>query len=261
MLSVFLAVFVVTTGAAAAAVSLLGGSSPPVRLRGGSGLCPVSYPYVADTSQKLVYPPNYPRPSLRKAGSIVCFASVKDARAVGYVIASPPIGDTVLGGVYLARTPAALRRTCQAAGSLAQAVVYCPGRLPVRWLRVGSSCPLAGCSVFSVSGSFTAPVSYVGSSAGIGDLSIWEGSARQLRVYLPYFAGCGFGADPRPLGHTSVRGHRATWYSCSMSADSRGSLLAWRIDRESYGIAADGPARLRRRLVEYIAAHLVRSPS
>ena len=61
VVAVVLAVLIATTGAAAA-VSLSGGSSPPVRLPGGSGLCPVSYPYVADTSQKLAYPPNYPGP-------------------------------------------------------------------------------------------------------------------------------------------------------------------------------------------------------
>jgi hypothetical protein len=261
LVSAFLAVFVATSGVAAATVSLSGGSRPPVRLPGGGGLCPVSYPYVADTSQKLAYSPNYPGPPLREAGSIRCFASAHDARAAGYTLASAPTGDTMLGGLYLAPTPAAVRGMCQVAGRLTRTVVYCPGRLPVPWLRGGPACPLAGCSMLSISGSFTAPASYVGSSAGIGDLTIWEGPARQLRVYLPYFAGCGFGADPRPIGHISFRGHPAAWYSCSISADSTGSLLAWRIGGESYGITADGPARLRHRLVEYIAAHLVRSPS
>ena len=190
-----------------------------------------------------------------------CFASPRDTRAAGYVIASAPIGDTMLGGLYLAPTPAAVRHLCQAAASLTHAVVYCPGRLPVPWLRGGPACSLAGCSMLSFSGSFTAPASYVGSSAGIGDLTIWEGSARQLRVYVPYLAGCGFGAHPRPIGHTTFRGRPAAWYRCMISAQGAGSLLEWRIGRLSYGITADGPAGLRRRLVEYIAAHLVRSPS
>src|SRR3984957_12188149 len=190
------------TGAAAAAISVSDGASPPVRLSGGSDLCPVGYPYVVDTSQRLVYPPNWPGLSLRKAGAVECFASAHEARAAGDAIASPPAGDTMLGGLYLAPTPAAVRRACQAAQRLTRAVVYCPSRLPVPWLRGAPACPLARCSVLSISGSFTAPASYVGSSAGIGDLTIWEGSARQLRVYLPYFAGCGFDADPRPIAHT-----------------------------------------------------------
>lgn len=260
-MAVFLAVLVATTGAAAAAASLPGGSSPPVRLAGGGGLCPVSYPYVADASKQLVYPPNYPGSALAKARVTSCFASASDARAAGYAIAPPPDGDTVLGGLYLAPAPAAVRRTCEAAQRRAHAVIYCPTRLPAPWLRGGPACPLAGCSVLSISGSFAATAAYVGSSAGIGDLTIWEGPARQLRVYLPYFAGCGFGADPRPIGHASFRGHPAAWYRCSMSADSPGSLLAWRIGGEAYGITADGPARVRDRLVDYIAAHLVRSPS
>jgi hypothetical protein len=43
------------------------------------------------------------------------------------------------------------------------------GPVVARWARV----PARG--MLSISGSFTAPASYVGSSAGIGDLTIWEG--------------------------------------------------------------------------------------
>lgn len=248
------------TGTAAASVSLSGGSSPPVRLPGGGGLCPVSYPYDADASVKLVYPPAYPASAPAKGRVTRCFASVRVARAAGYTVAPPPAGDTRLGGLYMAPVPAGVSRTCQAAQRVAHAVIYCPSRLPAGWKAgvMNPDCPAAGCDapLLSVSGSFPAPAAYIGMNPGVGDATIWAGSARQLRNY-PVPVGCGFAAHPTPMGHGSFRGHPAAWHECSIFGNSTSSVLEWQIGRESYGITADGPAGIRRRLVEYIAAHLI----
>lgn len=270
-----LAALLLASGAAAA-ISLTAGSAPPVRLANGSGLCTESYPYVADTAQKLVYPPNYPGLQPRKARITRCFASVRDARTDGYTLAPPPAADTTLGGVYIAPAPAAVRRTCQAALPLIHRVMYCPSRLPAPWgaSNVGlPSCPSAGCvgSLVAISGSFTAPLSYVGSAAGIGDVAMWavptswvfptapDGGPAYFRAgptYLPAVYCAGFRAGL--VSQTSFRGHPAAWYGGSHCLNGNAaSTLSWRIGRESYAIAADGPANLRRRLVEYIAAHLV----
>lgn len=271
-----LAALLVASGAAAA-VSLTAGSSPPVRLGNGSGLCPAeSYPYVADTAQKLVYPPNYPGLQPRKARTTRCFASIRDARDDGYTLAPPPAGDTTLAGLYLAAAPASVGHACRTAQHLIRGVVYCPSRLPAPWgaSNLGlPSCPGAGCvgSLIVISGSFTAPLSYVGSAAGIGDVAMWAVPTRWVfpttrdagpinfragPVYLPAVYCAGFRA--RLTSRTTFRGHPAVWYRGSHCLNgTAASTLSWRIGRESYAIAADGPANVRRRLIEYIAAHLV----
>ena len=277
VLAVLLAVFVAVTGAAAAAISLSGGSSPPVRLPGGTGVCPpVAFPYVADASTKLVYPPNYPGAVLATMRPTGCFASAQDARAAGYTVAPPPAGDTPLGGVYMGPAPAAVRRTCQAARTRIDRVVYCPSRLPAPWRtsNIGvPSCPSAGCSgsLLAISGSFTAPPSYVGSAAGIGDVAMWAVPTswvfpRSRRAGPAYFrAGPAYlpavycaGSRAQLISHTTFRGHPAAWYRGSHCLNGNAaSTLSWRIGRESYAIAADGPATLRRHVIEYIAAHLI----
>jgi len=273
--ALLLAAFIAATGVAAAAISLSGGSSPPVRLPGGNGLCPpLGFPYVADGSKKLFYPPNYP--GLAKARPTGCFASPQDARAAGYALAPPPAGDTTLGELYVGPAPAAVTQRCHAAQRLTHRIVYCPGRLPAPWgaSNIGlPNCPSAGCSAspLAISGSFTAPLSYVGSVAGIGDVAMWmlptswvfptspRGGPMYFRagpIYLPAVYCAGFRAQL--VSHTTFRGHPAAWYRGAHCLNgTAASTLSWRIGRESYAIAANGPSRLRHRLIEYIAAHLV----
>lgn len=269
-----LAALLLASGAAAA-ISLTAPSSPPVPLANGSGLCPVSYPYVADTVRKLVYPPNYPGLKPRSTRVTRCFASTRDAQTDGYTLAPPPAGDTTLAGLYIAPAPAGVRRTCQAAQPIIHRLVYCPSRLPAPWggSNIGlPNCPSAGCgSLLAISGSFTAPPSYLGSAAGIGDIAMWAvptswvfptpqhaGPAyfRAGPTYLPAVYCAGFRAHL--ISDTTFRGHSAAWYRGSHCLNGNAaSTLSWRVGRESYAIAADGPAPLRRRLIEYIAAHLV----
>lgn len=249
-----------TAGGALAAVSLLAGSSPPVRLPGGTDLCPSNYAYVADVRTKLVYPPNYP--GFPESGDIRCFASAQNARADGYRFAPAPAGDTRVGVVYLGTTPADVRRTCARAQRLVHAVVYCPGRLPTPWIHpaINWDCPTANCfaSLLSLTGSFDVPQSYVGSAPGVGDATIWEATAGQQRAF-PYLIGC-LSTSARLVSRTRFRGHPAAWYRCSGSVfgGSPSSMLEWHFGKEAYGITADGPPGLRRRLVLYLATHLVR---
>jgi hypothetical protein len=138
--------------------------------------------------------------------------------------------------------------------------VYCPRRLPAPWIDpadgINEDCPSAGCSapLLSISGSFSAPSSYVGSAPGVGEVTVWALSTRQQRLY-PYLVGC---MTARPISRTVFRGHPAAWYECPIFGDNTSAVLEWRIGREVYGISANGAANLRRRLVEYIAAQLVR---
>lgn len=217
-------------------------------------------PTSRDTSQKLFHPPNYPGLQPRKAGVTRCLASAQAARAAGHELAPPPAGVTTLGPLYLGPAPARVRRTCQAAQRLTHAGLYCPGRLPTPWLTLGTDCPTAACSagaLLSIGGSFAVPPAYIRDfPQGTGTVTMWEAPDRQLRRGgVPY--GCG-GALPnaqaRLINHTSFRGHSATWYRCPGGGPV---MLEWHIDRESYGITADGPAALRRRLVRYIAKHLL----
>lgn len=259
--AVWLAVALAGTGAAAAAISLSEGSSPPVRLPGGTGLCPLGFPYAAEANQ-LVYPPNYPGLPVANKHITACFASTQDALSAGYRLAPPPAGDSTLGPLYLAPTPAAVRRTCRAAQRLTHAIVYCPSRLPAGWFTDTTGdpdCPTAGCAapLLSISGTFPDPgFSTVPDSIGESNASMWAASASQLRHY-PVPLGCGAAAPnahTRLVGHTSFRGHPAGWYLCPQGGPL---MLKWRIGRESYGITADGPTSLRRRLIEYIAARLI----
>lgn len=249
----------VTAGGALAAVSLLAGSSPPVRLPGGTDLCPANYGYVADVSTKLVYPPNYPGRQLPERGDIRCFASAQDARADGYRFAPAPAGITRVGSVYLATTPADVRRTCARAQQLVHAVVYCPGRLPTPWIHpaINWDCPTADCGapLLSLTGSFDAPDAYAGPAPGVGNVTISEATAAQQRTF-PYLFGC-LGATAHLTSRTLFRGHRAAWYRCALWGGSPSSMLEWHFGEEAYAITADGPPGLRRRLVLYLATHLV----
>lgn len=262
--AVVIVVAVAATGVAAAAISLSGGSSPPVRLPGGTGLCPLGYPYSAERDQKLFYPPNYPGRAVANAHITSCFASTQDARAAGYRIAPPPTGYTTLGPLYLAPTPDAVRRTCRAAQRLTHAVIYCPSRLPAGWMTdtVGDpDCPTAGCAapLLSISGSFMNPGFSTPESSngfGLGNASMWAASEWQLRHY-PVPIGCGAAspnANAKLLSRTTFGRHPAAWYQCPAEGPL---MLKWHIGPESYGITADGPASLRRRLIQYVGAHLV----
>jgi len=254
-----LATLLLVSGAAAA-ITLTAASSPPVQLGNGSGLCPGSYPYVADTSQKRVYPPNYPGLQVRKTRVTRCFASLRDARTDGYTLAPPPATVTMFGPLYMGPVTAHVRQVCQAAQRHTHAVIYCPSRLPTPLLVPASpDCPSAGCSApeLSITGGYAAPTSYIGSAPGEGGISLWSASPYQLRHDPILLLGCG-GLRPlgraQPVGHTSFRGHPATWYECTRTGPA---ILAWHIGTQSYGISADGPTGFRQRLVRYIAAHLV----
>lgn len=246
---------------AAAAITLTVASFPPIRLANGSGLCPGSYPYVANTSTKLVYPPNYPGLQPGKARITRCFVSLGDARAAGYRLATAPAGLTMFGPLYMGPAPARVRRVCEAAQRHTHAVIFCPSRLPTPWLApVNPDCPSAGCAApeLSLAGSFATPPSYTGYGPGEGEgnISLWSASRYQLR-HDAVPLGCGaFGPlyDARRTGRTSFRGHPAGWYECTGMGPT---VLAWHIGTQSYGITADGPAGFREHLIEYIAAHLV----
>lgn len=172
--------------------------------------------------------------------------------------------------------PAAVARMCQTARRLTHRVVYCPGRLPAPWgaSNIGlPNCPSAGCvgSLLTISGSFMAPLSYVGSAAGIGDVAMWmvptswvfpvspRGGPAYFRAgptYLPAVYCAGFRAQL--VSRTTFRGHLAAWYRGAHCLNgTAASTLSWRIGSESYAIAANGPTGRRHRLIEYIAAHLV----
>jgi hypothetical protein len=244
---------------ALAAVSILGGSSAPVRLYGGQDLCPVNYGYAAQASTRLFYPPNYPGRQFSEGQDLRCFASAKYARDAGYTPAPAPVGDARVGPIYLAPTPAPVRHTCAAAQRETRATIYCPGLLPTPWVHpaINWDCPTAECHapLLSLTGSFSAPSSYIGSAPGVGEATIWSATARQQRTF-PYLVGC-LAAKPRLVGHTSFHGHPAAWYRCSIFGSSTSTMLEWHIGKQSYGITADGPASIRRELVDYISAHLV----
>lgn len=262
-----LAVLVAATGAAAA-VSLSGGRTAPVGLPGGGVLCPVGYEYLAYPSLKLVYPPNYPGALPRNARGASCYESEQAARSAGYTTAPTPSGDARIGPLYVADASAVVLRVCRSAQRLVGVAVYCPRRLPTPWQDttpdsipappLTPDCPTAGCSIplLYISGSFSAPSSY-----GVGEVSVWAASTSQQRLY-PYLVSLdgllGCNAAARTTSHTVFRGQRATWYDCPTQADNKSAVLEWHAGTEVYGISASGPANFRRRLIEYIAAHLVR---
>jgi hypothetical protein len=109
--------------------------------------------------------------------------------------------------------------------------------------------------LLSLTGSFTAPSSFVGSAPGVGEATLWSASSYQQRVF-PYLVGC-FSAPARLVSRAAFRGHPAAWYQCSIFGDSTSTMLEWQIGKQSYGISVDGPPGLSRTLVEYIAAHLI----
>jgi hypothetical protein len=263
VLVALLAVLVAATGAAAA-VSLSGDQTAPIPLPGPGGrvVCPAGYEYLAYASLRLVYPPNYPGPLPRNARGTNCCASAQNARTTGFTIAPTPPDDIRIGALYVAPASAVVRRTCQDAQRRLGAIVYCPRRLPAPWTDpadgINEDCPSAGCGVplLSISGEFSAPTSYVGSAPGVGEVTVWAMSTSQKRFY-PYLVGC---ATARPISHTVFRGHPATSYDCQIFGDSTSAVLEWRVGQEVYGISANGSARLRRRLVQYIAGQLVRRP-
>lgn len=244
---------------AIAAVAVFSGSTSPVRLYGGSALCPVDYDVVGQVSSKLYYPPNYPGHQFAK-GDVRCFASAQYARQAGFRLAAVPDGDTRVGSIYFARTPLSVRRTCQRAARETKALVYCPRELPTPWVHplINWDCPTDGCAIplLSLTGSFTAPDSYTGSVPGIGEAMIWEASASQQRAYPYLIFGCFSRADI--VSRTDFRGHPAAWYRCAIWGNSTtGTMLKWHIGKRAYAISADGPADASQALVTFIAKHLV----
>jgi hypothetical protein len=264
-------VLVAATGAAAA-VSLSGGRTSPVRLPGGGSLCPTGYEYLAYPRLRLVYPPNYPAALPRDVHGTACYASEQDALSAGYMAAPTPAGDARIGPLYVGDASAFAARACRSAQRLVGVPVFCPRRLPAPWQDVAQGsipapplspdCPSAGCGVrmLYISGSFSAPSSYVGLAPGQGELSVWAASLAQQRVF-PYLVGLddllGCTRTARALRGTMFRGHHATWYACP-AHENAGLALQWQIGKEVYGISSLGPAIVSRPLIEYVAAHLVR---
>jgi hypothetical protein len=251
------AVALIATSGALAAVSLFSGSTTPVHLYGGTDLCPADYDVAAQVSTRLFYPPNYPGHEI-SAGDVRCFASAQYARQAGYRLAPVPHGYTQVGPIYFAATPASITRTCETAQHEIRAVVYCPTRLPAPWIHplLNWDCPTADCGVplLSLSGSFPATSSYVGSAAGEGEVTIWSATASQERAFPYVLYECD--TAPQLLGSTRFRGHPAAWYRCSIFG-STSTVLKWNIGKQAYQISADGPRAVSRELVSYIASHLV----
>lgn len=248
----------VAAGGAAAAVSL-SSRSVPVRTPDGGVLCPAGYGYLAYARLQVFYAPNYPRALPGNARGTSCYASPQDAVAAGYRLAATPAGDALIDGIYFAPASAVVRSVCRSAQRVMKATVYCPSLLPAPWidppaLGANPDCPSAGCSLpfLSISGGFTAPNSYVGEFPGVGEVSILEVPSKQARWY-PYLLGCTSSGPPRRP--TLLDGHPAEWHTCDAQA-----LLEWNIGQTLYGISANGPPDQRRRVVRYIANHLVREP-
>jgi hypothetical protein len=243
---------------AAAAVSLSGGHAVPVRLPAGGSVCPFGFGYVAYASLGVVYPPNFPGPPPRRAKATSCYGSPRDAQAAGYRLAATPRGDRRLGPLYIAPASAYVRARCRAAQHLGVAVL-CPRALPAPWTDPGevidADCPSAGCSasLLSIWGEFSAPTSYSGSAPGVGEVTLWAASRTQQHLY-PYLVGC---PSTNPVSRTVFHGHPAAWYECQIFGNATSSVLKWTIGSVHYGVSANGPPRLRRRLVGYIAMNLI----
>lgn len=261
-------VALVAAAGAAAAVSLSGGRSAPVTLPGGSGvLCPMDYPYLADRSQGLEYPPNYPGSLPTGTRGMGCYATEQDAINAGFRPAPPPAGDTRLGALYLSPASAAVRDACEAASHVMHATVYCPTLLPAQWGNprsegdadgswrngIGADCPSRGCKVplLSVWGGFPPPPTWF-STLDFGSLEIWEMTDAQQRKY-PYLTGCL--PKPKLLERTTFDGFRAGWYACNSFAGYSTGLV-WHRGHEVFGVSASGPPAQRRQLDRYIANHL-----
>lgn len=247
----------VAAGGAAAAVSLTGGRSAPVRTPAGGVLCPAGYEYLAYARLGLFFPRNYPAALPRSVRGTSCYSSAQDATAAGYRLAATPAGDVLLDGLYFAPASTVVRSVCRSAERFMKATVYCPALLPAPWtdppaLGANPDCPSAGCSlhVLSISGGFTAPGSYVGAFSGVGEVNILEVPSTQARWY-PYLLGCS--AVGRSRQQTVVDGHRGAWYACNAQA-----VLEWHIGSTRYGISATGPPDQRQNVVRYIANHLSR---
>jgi hypothetical protein len=255
----------VVAATATAAVTLTSDRTAPV-LAGKHALCPEGFNYLANTTTKLVYPPNYPG-ALPQGGHTTCFATVRAARNSGYSPAPDPHGYWTLGSLYLEPVPATIHKTCENAARLTRHLVYCPTRLPAPWTGAAApDCPTAACSarLLSLSGAFST-VGTSESSPGDGAAGIWAAPVSQAAMQ-PYLVGCwrGYGANralpAHPLSRTRFRGHPAAWYRCEIpviTSSPNDTALQWRIGNWTYGVAAGGAGGLGRRLVTYIVAHLV----
>lgn len=258
----------VAAAAAAAAVSISGGRSAPVTLPGGkSVLCPVDNPYLADRSQGLEYPPDYPGPLPTGTRGLGCYATEQDAINAGFRPAPPPAGDTRLGALYLTPPSLPVREACRAASHVMRATVYCPTLLPAHlgnpvselgplassWRNgIGADCPSRGCSVplLSIWGGFPPPDTWY-APIQFAALAIWEMTDAQQRNH-PFLTGC---PDAKLLERTTFDGSHAGWYACNSFAGYSTGLI-WHRGHEVLGISSTGPPVQRRQLIRYIANHL-----
>lgn len=268
-----LAMLVTAAGAAAAVVSLSGRSTAPVTLAAGNqALCPMDSPYLADRSQGLEYPPNYPGPLPTGTHGLRCYTTEQDAINAGFRPAPAPAGGARSGAVYLATPTAAVRAACRAATHKMHATVYCPTLLPAQWSNprfhgdadrswrdgIGADCPSRGCAVpvLSIWGSFPTPPTWFSSPFDFSSLEVWEMTDAQQRRYL-YLRGCD-GRPGRPgrlLGHTTFDGTPATWYGCSSFA-AYSTELVWHRGDDVIGVSASGSRPQGRQLDRYVAEHL-----
>jgi hypothetical protein len=172
-----------------------------------------------------------------------------------------PRGAQDLGGEYLVRTGAGLRRQCrQAAGRVGYAVpcptllpALAPNTVPPAPCEAPTTCTPASGFMFLIGG-FTVPSGSVVAYQNFGG-QLLIAAARRPTAYAVSCDG------ERPLAHTSVRGRRGVVSECPLESDPNGGVLVrWR-DRGTFLVVSiSGRGDLQRRLVLAVAAHLEMVP-
>jgi hypothetical protein len=105
--------------------------------------CPSSHPIRAYAENTLYYPGHYPTGGGIIARPDECYADTERAEAAGYILADPPAGSVVAGGVYVIPAVAPGRAACAQLAIDTGVAVPCPTMLPAP--ATGPSCTEARC--------------------------------------------------------------------------------------------------------------------
>ncbi len=193
-------------------------------------------------------PPSSPVGRLVALLLVVVVLAAGESVGAGTVYLSP---QSSVNGIRLVPASRAIHIGCAEAAAKLKTAIYCPTRVPARW--VPRFC--VGCNgTFSATGWFPAPKGYRGQPGeSTGHFTVWAARPRFIREG---YVGC---SDGTISGHVLVARVRMTWVVCPKGStlDSGHVLLRWSRDGWIYALSLHSNSSTNRHLLRLIAGHLV----
>lgn len=217
-------------------------------------VCPGGYAWAG--YGRIVYAPNDTSKPTAEIQPDRCFASLEQAREVGFHLRPPPPGGELIDTIYLVPPDPPVLPACRRAAERLAFTVLCPTLVP------GTPDSTAGCEndcLFSnalvLSFSFSGPPGYVGIPAQIGNhvflMESRVGRESQLEFLMCF--------DGRATGDVAVQGTTGQWVSCPANGSGMNSghvMLVWVQQGIRYAVSLHADTDLNRRIALALAQRL-----